>query len=615
MKNFAKFATIIFILLLGISSNAESDTQIEGEFAYIYGNDCVVNYSVQSNGNNSDGADTAIVQIKGENNECAAIRTKGIVYDESGRSLQTMYFNLSELKCDLGDNPSVNIMLWNPLEKASPISEMKTSDIVNAYKVIYDYNYSNNIKVTTYVEKNGVSEFQQPSREGYTFENWMDERGNIWEDGNKVTSDITLYAKWRINEYTVSFNINDSETVDKVVEFNSKIDAIDITKAGHTLEGWYTDSGKKWDFDTDVVKMDTKLTPKWSVNSYRVTFNKQNQTENDFQTITYNELAVKPEDPELKEHNFSGWYTTSDCRADTQWDFSTDRVTEDVTLYAKWIKNKYTVTFETDGGTSVESQIIDYGGTVLNVTSTGYSLLGWYTEDGQKWIFDGTDGAMSVEGNLTLKAKWKLNLLTVSFNGNGGSTPGSVIVTYDEQYGSLPSSSRTGYNFVGWYTAASGGTKVTNTTTVTIAGNHTLYAHWDRIYITVPNFSGWYIDSVRNWLSSNGLNYTESWRNNWERAWGLCNENSYAGATVEYGTTINVNYSNGAKALSVGDWVEFSGGNTYGSVGGTARWREASWVYICDGPYNGVWWGINYNGGGYARICWIHQDLLSQRTN
>ena len=68
---------------------------------------------------------------------------------------------------------------------------------------------------------------------------------------------------------------------------------------------------------------------------------------------------------------------------------------------------------------------------------------------------------------------------TVTFNTNGGScSTGSKTVTYSQTYGTLPTPTRSGYTFNGWYTATSGGTKVTSSTVMKEIGNHTLYAQW-----------------------------------------------------------------------------------------------------------------------------------------
>ena len=117
------------------------------------------------------------------------------------------------------------------------------------------------------------------------------------------------------------------------------------------------------------------------------------------------------------------------------------------------------------------------------VARTGYTLDGWSTS---------TTGAVLKEGyynpplssnnleNVTmLYAKWTPNTYTVTFNANGGSVgTASKSVTYDSTYGTLPTPTKTGYAFEGWYTAASGGSRVTATNPVSIAADQTLYAQW-----------------------------------------------------------------------------------------------------------------------------------------
>ena len=119
---------------------------------------------------------------------------------------------------------------------------------------------------------------------------------------------------------------------------------------------------------------------------------------------------------------------------------------------------------------------------------TGYTFTGWNTKangTGTSYSNGGTmtTGTTTSGGTVTLYAQWKINSYTVTFNGNGG-TSTSRKVNYNNQVGTLPSSSRTGWSFDGWYTAASGGTKITSSQKIT--GNITYYAHWvDNIAPTI----------------------------------------------------------------------------------------------------------------------------------
>lgn len=103
---------------------------------------------------------------------------------------------------------------------------------------------------------------------------------------------------------------------------------------------------------------------------------------------------------------------------------------------------------------------------------------------------------------------------TITFNANGGTvSPTSKTVTKGSTYGTLPTATRTGYTFDGWYTAASGGTKITSTTTVSITANQTLYAHWtiNNYTITTTGTNGTITgDGTYNYNSTATLSATPS---------------------------------------------------------------------------------------------------------
>ena len=122
----------------------------------------------------------------------------------------------------------------------------------------------------------------------------------------------------------------------------------------------------------------------------------------------------------------------------------------------------------------------------------GYSFEAWYTNrectTGKVAKNPYATATSKNEGRTdTYYAKFVPNNYTVSFNANGGTVgTSSKSVTYDAAYGTLPTPTRDGFTFTGWYTAASGGNQVTASTIMTTAGNHTLYAHWteNSYYIT-----------------------------------------------------------------------------------------------------------------------------------
>ena len=121
------------------------------------------------------------------------------------------------------------------------------------------------------------------------------------------------------------------------------------------------------------------------------------------QEVKYGLTATKPADPTLKGYTFAFWYLGEDEQNATAYDFNTP-VTENITLTAKWNINKYTVAFNTDGGTPVPpAQEVEYGLTATEPAApekTGYTFDGWYLGD-EKYDF-----SAAVEQNITLTAKW-----------------------------------------------------------------------------------------------------------------------------------------------------------------------------------------------------------------
>ena len=197
---------------------------------------------------------------------------------------------------------------------------------------------------------------------------------------------------------------------------------------------------------------------------------------------------VLPSGPSRTGCTFNGWYT--DARGGTEITNSTTVPDGKFCIYAHWTGNYYTVSFDTNGGfVSTSTKTVSYGstyGTLPIPTRTGYAFDGWYTApNGGTRIYETT--TVTITSNQTLYARWVAINYTVTFDANGGSvSPVSKSVTFGLAYGSLPTPVWNDHDFDGWFTAASGGTQVTSTTTVTQAANHTLYAHWTE---TVPSLN------------------------------------------------------------------------------------------------------------------------------
>lgn len=157
-----------------------------------------------------------------------------------------------------------------------------------------------------------------------------------------------------------------------------------------------------------------------------------------------------------------------------------------VTATFKGATKNYTVKFNANGGTvSTSSKTVTNGstyGTLPTPTRTGYKFDGWYTSrtGGSRITASST---VNLSADRTLYARWAAGpTVKVTFNANGGKvSPGAATVTAGSAYGALPTPTRTGYQFNGWYTGRTAGSKVTSTTKVPAsASTQTLYARWSK---------------------------------------------------------------------------------------------------------------------------------------
>lgn len=145
----------------------------------------------------------------------------------------------------------------------------------------------------------------------------------------------------------------------------------------------------------------------------------------------------------------------------------------------------YTITYDANGGSNaLAPQTATGTGSATTTISdeapirTGYAFAGWATSASGTAAYQ-PDSSITVSSNTTLYAVWTANTYTVTFNPNGGTvTPTSMQVTYGQSYGTLPTPTRPGYRFDGWFTPAEGSTQIQATTVVSITAAQTLYAHW-----------------------------------------------------------------------------------------------------------------------------------------
>lgn len=317
---------------------------------------------------------------------------------------------------------------------------------------------------------------------GYTFAWGRDAEGQV---GNGSTSQADVSSPQQINSY---IDYDTGELPDQIVagerhtmlltddgrllswgrnnggqlgvgDFLTNYEAEDITSnismvATESLEfvvsasdtsGALTDDGFVWLWGSNIsyvltegaevynedlpILADESLTP---YETFTVTFESNGGSYVANQYIADGGLAVEPTDPTKLSHSFDGWYTDDETFLNDFY-FSSDTITADITLYASWTVDTWTVTFNSNGGTLVDDQFVDFGDQVIkpsNPTREGFGFVGWYADEEltDEWQFN--VDTMPDE-SITLYAKWRPDIVDVidDFTDDAGiGDPGKLAI-------------------------------------------------------------------------------------------------------------------------------------------------------------------------------------------
>ena len=318
-----------------------------------------------------------------------------------------------------------------------------TSDFSpNQYIITYNENGGTSSDSTQAVEYGEVvNSLATASKTGYTFLGWNTEVDGSGETISapyvyEIADNITLYAQYMENTYEVTFDkqggIGGTNGVD-VIYNEAMPTATAPTTTGYTFGGYYTGqngSGTKY-YDADMNSVNnwsiadtTTLYAKWTANTYTVILNKQSPelSGTDSISVTYGEPMPEATAPSKKNYVFQGYfaepegggtqYYDSDMNSVTNWD-----IAEGGTIYAYWIGESYSITFNKQGGSGGTTSItVHYGSempTATAPTRKNYVLVGYFDQPngmGAKY-YDGPN-MISVkewdkESNTTLYAYWR----------------------------------------------------------------------------------------------------------------------------------------------------------------------------------------------------------------
>lgn len=344
---------------------------------------------------------------------------------------------------------------------------------------------------------------------GYRFTGWntaANGSGTDYVEGNTFNmplGGITLFAQWVSTSVKLTYNGNGGNNVPPIetrtAGTNITLPPSSPVRTGYQFDGWCADLSScatplQPAGSYTVPNSDTILYAKWTAIAYTFTYDAMGGSSGPATVTGLNVggfVTVSSTVPNKTGYSFLGWNsnmagTGTDYVAGTQYLMGASNAT----IYAKWQGNPFTLTYNTNGGTTTQTPTSEgrTAGSTENVSSTlptrtGYTFTGWNTSLNGTGAGYSAGTALTMPGaNLTLYAQWAASTNAVSYNANGGSgAPASASAAFGSSVtvsSAVPT--RTGFTFVGWNEASGGGsTSYASGDTFSMpAQSITLYAQW-----------------------------------------------------------------------------------------------------------------------------------------
>lgn len=271
------------------------------------------------------------------------------------------------------------------------------------------------------VAKGNIVSVPHIIREGYTLEGWYTslDGGQTFHEkwsfaGYTVNDDLTLYANWVINQYTIQFYDQSELVQSTTLDYKAFISVPnDLIKDGYIFGGWYTDISYSTPLEISLMPAhDVTVYAKWIAKTYRISFDSMGGTEVAHITQPYMTTVIPPSHPTKEGYTFAGWY--QDESYQNPYTF-TVMPKDYITLYAKWEIMTYTIRFY-DGQTLLKTSMYTIEQMyALGVSSKeGYTFEGWYdnpTFEGE--VIESFDTGTT--GNISLYAKFSINTYQLNY--------------------------------------------------------------------------------------------------------------------------------------------------------------------------------------------------------
>lgn len=370
---------------------------------------------------------------------------------------------------------------------------------IKEYQIIYKLNGGTNNKTnpSSYNFKSTISTLAKPTKKGFVFQGWFtDAKCTKKFAGIKKgsTGTRTVYAKWKIVKYTVQYVLNGGKAPAgnpaSYYVTSANIQLKNPARKGYTFCGWYLNKQYKTKI-TAIPKGSTgnlRLFAKWKLTDFQIMYQLNGGINNKKNPATYKMTSntIKLNNPSKKGYKFAGWYC--DAKFTKKFVSILKGSIGKKTVYAKWIKQTYTIKYELDGGSVDSPNPEKYSVTTETFVITephkkGYVFEGWYSDSGfQNRIEEIKKGST---GNLTLYAKWKVITYSISYIIDDGVNSEDNPETYTVETAitlnePVMEPEREGFVFRGWYSDPECTNRVTQIKKGTI-GDKTFYAKWSYI--------------------------------------------------------------------------------------------------------------------------------------
>ena len=337
-------------------------------------------------------------------------------------------------------------VVWEETYKA----HFAESDI--QYTVTFDTKGWDAVEAQTVNASNPTITLPAATRKWYILAGWCetdDANCTVISNNNQypVNGNKTLYAKWtpgNVSYSIIHYTINGTNN-------DKKLESEWSAKAGYIVDETFINNNivkqtylgydfKECKSDDTVIKWDWSTVIKCYYEKkadLTVKFNSDGGTNVEDQTVEYNAKVSEPTAPTKEGYTFNGWK-----KDNAVYNFATP-VTENITLIADWTINWFTITFDTDGGTTIDAITQDYGTDITapaDPTKGGYSFAGW----------DETIPATMPAENLTIKAQWTVNQYTITFDTDGWTTIDAITQDYGTDITAPADPTKDGFTFAGW---------------------------------------------------------------------------------------------------------------------------------------------------------------------